>query len=321
MGDITVFVRWRDTPNRAYSEPCVCSGSQCGNNATTLFFATTAGSIGCSSWAMQQMHGLVRMTKSKKDWRQLHTCAHEQDKQVRVNYRTTSENSSDQGSQSSPCSGALACFKSLHTLLGLCRVYRDVDSLVVKICKLIHLWHVREILGHLDKQPLTCFPDVDVLCALSDESNLSLYPSHVQSWTPSTSSHSGKTLWHHVNKEVSKLSAFCPGHNTLHVGTAANWFFDSKFNHSPLRFTFVRCGQHVTKNICRFSFEQEQRRTVNIMNLNVSALPVDSYLIGHFSTMNLADRHDWSRFAPTWWCSLLWSSCFVTFVFDFWTSP
>ena len=49
------------------------------------------------------------------------------------------------------------------------------------------------------------------------------------------------------------------------------------FNHSPLRFTFVRCGQHVTRKICRalhLTVEQERERTVNIMNLNVSALPM-----------------------------------------------
>ena len=42
------------------------------------------------------------------------------------------------------------------------------------------------------------------------------------------------------------------------------------FNHSPLRFTFVRCGQHVTRTICRalhLSVEQERERTVNIIKV------------------------------------------------------
>ena len=42
--------------------------------------------------------------------------------------RTTSDHSSDQGSPHSPCSRALKCFKSLHTLLGVYRVYRDMNS-------------------------------------------------------------------------------------------------------------------------------------------------------------------------------------------------
>jgi len=51
-------------------------------------------------------------------------------------------------------------------------VHREIDSLVVKVSKLFHLEPVRDI--RTCNLELTLFPDVDVLCAFTDESNLSL---------------------------------------------------------------------------------------------------------------------------------------------------
>ena len=83
-----------------------------------------------------------------------------------------------------------------------------------------------------------------------------------------------------VNNEVSRVSAFHPGHrhrlitsghNTLHVGAAPNWFF--RLHVQPFTTAFHICD---------------------------------------ISLIFFAERHDWSKFAPSWWCSLLWLSCFVT---------
>ena len=71
---------------------------------------------------------------------------------------------------------------------------------------------------HLDKQPLTLFPDVDVLRAFSDESNLSLSPSE-NSFNKFTQRENSLTP---RQQEVSKLSAFHPGQNTFHVEAAAS---------------------------------------------------------------------------------------------------
>ena len=62
-------------------------------------------------------------------------------------------------------------------------VYWDTDSLVVKVSKLIHLEPDFLDIRTLSLE-LTRFPAVDVLCAFNDESNLSLYPSHMYSSLP-----------------------------------------------------------------------------------------------------------------------------------------
>ena len=51
-----------------------------------------------------------------------------------------------------------------------------------------------------------------------------------------------RALYLSVERDKERTDNICvitPGHNTLHVGAVANGFFDSMFNHSPLRFTFV----------------------------------------------------------------------------------
>ena len=90
-------------------------------------------------------------------------------------------------------------------------VYREMNSLVVKVSKLVHF----EPDSHVCLE-LTLFPDVDVLCAFNDESNLShvLLAAGPRSTRPTTthSGHRPESSLHHVNKKFSRVSAFNSAH-------------------------------------------------------------------------------------------------------------
>ena len=145
----------RRTAKCAYSEPCVCSVSRRGNNVTTLFHTTTAGRMlsilshacachqtenkDCAEWQKHKkgternatlcvqhrmkdtQHSLLQsriLVRTRGHWAHR---VHELSSASVLSHNRQSflTSSSAVLHWTTPCSWALTCFRSLHTLLGL----------------------------------------------------------------------------------------------------------------------------------------------------------------------------------------------------------
>ena len=102
-----------------------------------------------------------------------------------------------------------------------------------------------------------------------------------------------------------------------------SWTFARAVSNSLNKSTHLECLPHFsTMNLTTSRFSMQ--RLFSICDISLvgftcklgSSQTVNDTLIANAQCLDakywkhdLAERHDWSRFAPSWWCSLLWSSC------------